>query len=389
MRLSIALVLVLWAGTAWAVTEPPRRIDQMQTTIKKVERDLDAQRARQQDLQQDHQKLSADITRFQTALVKAAARAQDQEEALSKLEDSLVDLENKAKQANAKLEQNHDALSHILGALLRLKRQPPQALLAIPQTPLETAHSIVLLRTMLPELQTRIDALQAQLDDIKTTEARIAERKAEIGKKRAQMIAERKKLDRLLTDRQQQQSQNQKEQAALESRIRELADRAGDLRDLITKLEAERKAREAAPKKSARASRKPTGEISAVAGVKLPAKGKLLTNYGEKNALGVDSKGLVIQTRPGAQVISPYAGEIVYAGNFRSYGLILIIATGDGYHIMLSNLGRIDAVLGKNVVAGEPVGQMPATASPPELYVEYRKGGQAVSPRVWAGPDNS
>ena len=42
--------------------------------------------------------------------------------------------------------------------------------------------------------------------------------------------------------------------------------------------------------------------------------------------------GIVVETRPGAQVVSPADGWIVFAGVFRSYGQILIVNAGDGPH---------------------------------------------------------
>ena len=50
----------------------------------------------------------------------------------------------------------------------------------------------------------------------------------------------------------------------------------------------------------------------------------------------------------------PTAG-CVYAGPFRSYGQVLILNAGDGYHIVLAGMERIDATLGQFVLAGEPV----------------------------------
>jgi septal ring factor EnvC (AmiA/AmiB activator) len=395
MRRKFAPVFLgVWlsAGLALAATDPTARVDQMQKQVRNVEQTLAKERAKQQALERDHEQLGAEITKLQKDLVRTAERAQAQEEALSQLEESLNDLETKERKALSMLERNHDSLSHILAALLRVKRQPPQAMLAIPQSPLETAHSIVLLRHMLPELQLRIDGLSQELAAIKEIETSIGERKTEMAERTEKLQAEQKNLARLVEVRQTKQTQNIQALNAQREKTELLASQAEDLRDLIQKLEAERKKRlaaaKAAKKPSKAASRAAKGEISAIAGVPLPAKGKLITNYGEKNEFGATSKGLTLETRSGAQVISPYGGEIVYAGEFRSYGLILIVEVGDGYHIMLSNLGRIDAVLGQSVTAGEPIAAMPTTTPPPRLYVEYRKAGQPVSPRAWSGPSS-
>jgi septal ring factor EnvC (AmiA/AmiB activator) len=124
----------------------------------------------------------------------------------------------------------------------------------------------------------------------------------------------------------------------------------------------------------------------------LPAQGKRVLTFGEKTQYGSQSKGLVIETRHGGQVVSPSDGWIVYAGDFRSYGQLLIINAGGGYHILLAGLSQIDAQLGQFVLAGEPVGVMSAAAksaqgkaqeNAPVLYIEFRKDQRPIDPDPW------
>ena len=91
----------------------------------------------------------------------------------------------------------------------------------------------------------------------------------------------------------------------------------------------------------------------------MPVVGKLKRRYGETDEYGAASKGILIETRPGGQVVAPFDGRIEFAGPFRGYGQILIIEHGDGYHSLLAGLERIDGEVGQWLVAGEPVGIMP------------------------------
>ena len=90
----------------------------------------------------------------------------------------------------------------------------------------------------------------------------------------------------------------------------------------------------------------------------MPAQGRQVLGFGEKTQYGGQSKGLVLETRQGAQVTSPCDGWIVYAGEFRSYGQLLIINAGGGYHVLLAGLSQIDVQPGQFVLAAEPVGTM-------------------------------
>ena len=97
----------------------------------------------------------------------------------------------------------------------------------------------------------------------------------------------------------------------------------------------------------------------------LPAQGRRVFAFGDKTQYGTQSKGLVIQTRDGGQVVSPCDGWIVYAGEFRSYGKLLIVNAGGGYHMLLAGLSQIDVQFGQFVLTGEPVGVMGAAAKSP------------------------
>jgi septal ring factor EnvC (AmiA/AmiB activator) len=138
-------------------------------------------------------------------------------------------------------------------------------------------------------------------------------------------------------------------------------------------------------------------------GVRLPVRGSLVSGFGSATSDLAQARGVVLETRPQAQVVAPFDGQIVFEGPFRSYGQILIIEHRGGYHTVLAGLGRVDAVVGQWLLAGEPVGIMgtsdgtaaetgqSATASVtsgqdhPKLYVELRHNGQPVDPAPWFG----
>lgn len=131
---------------------------------------------------------------------------------------------------------------------------------------------------------------------------------------------------------------------------------------------------------------------SARAKLPIPAQGRRALAFGERTQYGGQSKGIVVETRNGAQITSPSDGWIVYAGEFRSYGQLLIINAGDGYHILLAGLSQIDVQPGQFVLAAEPVGTMAGVATKsatagqvgaPVLYIEFRKDGRPIDPDPW------
>ncbi len=121
----------------------------------------------------------------------------------------------------------------------------------------------------------------------------------------------------------------------------------------------------------------------------LPAQGKRVISFGDRLPSGKTAQGSLIETRHSAQVTSPSDGWVAYAGEFRSFGQVLIINGGGGYNIVLTGLSQIDVQIGQFVLGGEPVGTMSAApkgkvqGNAPVLYVEFRKDGRPVDPEPW------
>ena len=110
------------------------------------------------------------------------------------------------------------------------------------------------------------------------------------------------------------------------------------------------------------------------------------------------NEGLSLDAIPGATVVAPFDGRILYVGPFRDLGRVLIIRHDRRYYSVLVGLGRADAKLGDWVLAGEPVGAMPDIPSPRSgaeareaqesdpgrsLYYELRRDSRPVDPQPW------
>ncbi len=126
--------------------------------------------------------------------------------------------------------------------------------------------------------------------------------------------------------------------------------------------------------------------------LQLPAQGRRVLAFGEKTQYGGQSKGMVLETRYGGQVTAPAEGWVVFAGEFRSFGQLLIINAGDGYHLLLAGLSQIDVQVGEFVLAGQPVGVMSgltkgakpkSSDAAPVLYIEFRKDSRPIDPAPW------
>jgi septal ring factor EnvC (AmiA/AmiB activator) len=215
----------------------------------------------------------------------------------------------------------------------------------------------------------------------------------------------------LIEERQKRQVDTERALQSERDRAAELVRHADDVKDMIAKLEQDIAASARAADAAARSTARPNlaalsdpGRLapaiafaSAKGTLPLPVNGVKIREFGATDRLGAVEKGLSISARSAAQVTAPCDGWVVYAGPFRSYGQLLILNAGGGYHILLAGMERISVDLGQFVLTGEPVAVMGAgsqTTLPvsggasPVLYVEFRKDGIPVDPSPWWANDS-
>ena len=97
-------------------------------------------------------------------------------------------------------------------------------------------------------------------------------------------------------------------------------------------------------------------------------------------------QGVTFATRPGAAVGAVGAGQVIYAGTFRSYGKVVIVDHGGGFFSIYGELGEILKPKGATVETGEAVG-LAGVAGGREtrgvVYLELRRGTEALDPMAW------
>ena len=101
-----------------------------------------------------------------------------------------------------------------------------------------------------------------------------------------------------------------------------------------------------------------------------------------------DEPSVELPATPRQRVAAPDDGVVVFANDFRSYGLLLIIEHDSEYHTLLWGFSSLDIRLGDRVRAGQIVGSA-GTGQSPKLHVELRRNGEPVSPEGWLAASNS
>ncbi|MDR3470065.1 MAG: peptidoglycan DD-metalloendopeptidase family protein [Xanthobacteraceae bacterium] len=386
--------------------------------------ELDAARSQQKAAEELQQKLKADIAaigqdrgKLNQQLIDSAARVREIETKIADSEARLRPLDAREREIHDKLDSRRSEIIEVLAALQRAGRRAPPALLVRPEDALQSLRTAMLLGAVVPEMRARAQQLTDDLTQLVTVRRAIAEERDRLAADREKLTTDRTTLAALVDERQKQQSAAEKDLDAERSRAVALARQVESLQDLIGKMERDLKSARAAAAAAAAAPPPPAEGKAAEAKTDLatlkdpgrlspavafasarglfafPVNGAKIRDFGAPDGVGGVEKGISLAARPGAQVTTPCDGWVVYAGPFRSYGQLLILNAGGGYHVLIAGMERISVNIGQFVLTGEPVATMGTTSkvasilatapSQPVLYVEFRKDGTPIDPSPW------
>jgi septal ring factor EnvC (AmiA/AmiB activator) len=417
-----ALVLALSLVAASAQTQKPSLDD-----VRQRDQELESVRAEQKKaldsqkkLQDEIAAISEDRAKLNQALIDTATGIRAAESRISSAELRLQQLVDSESGIRKSLDGRRAVIIEVLAALQRIGRRPPPAMLVTPQDALESVRAAMLLGAVVPEMRSEAESLAGELADLVRVRAEAAGERDGVARNLAKLADEKNRMSLLVDQRQKRQGEAEKELDVERQHAVALSRQADNLKDLIAKLEHEldSSVRTQRATQEGRALGDTRGDLTALkdpgrlapaiafASAKgllpIPVNGIKSRDFGAADGNGGTERGISIVTRPGAQVTSPCDGWVVYAAPYRSYGKLLILNAGGGYHIVLAGVERISVDIGQFVLTGEPVAVMgsgpqvastiltgAAGTSQPVLYIEFRKDGSPVDPNPWwATPDS-
>ena len=397
-RSRAALLALSLATALLAIAAPPRAEPAADADagnrLQDVERRIEQDRARDIELERKGKALAREVDALRAELVASAAAMQSHEAKLSRLERKLRKLRNREAAKRAALDRRRGELRRTLAALQRLATYPPEAMIARPGNAGDAVKSALLLRTVVPHIESRAMKLSGELAELIVLRAEISQQRRRVQRAGAALERERIHMAGLAGRKARLRLQTESERRLVAAQLKTLAAEAKTLRELITRLqdESRRPPPDIQPSPADDATQQallvqPEGlrKFSAGRGeITIPVAGRVARVFDAEARTGTYNKGILITSRAGAQVVAPYDGRVAFAGLFRGYGQILIIEHGEGYHTLLAGLRRIDGAVNQWLLAGEPVGIMGDSGSgAPRLYLEIRLNGQPIDPLPW------
>ena len=378
---------------ATAPLPPPRSDDQ-------PIRSLNNAAKASKELSKEAKQIQLEAGELRRQSIAAAAAVQEKEQAITLAEDNLDILSEREGTILERLNDERLRLTETLAALQMLERQRPPAIAVSPDDATKAVRSAILLSELVPRLRQEADGLSNQLTQLRHVRERILAERTALSEAAQTLKADQGKLDALMAEKAKRYAVLSAEVKAQNERIRELAKRSKNLSGFINDLGEGETALfddESTESQAVPESSRPGAGLWASPGtttrnfadargaMKIPVIGKIIEKFGVPNKSGGRTKGIKIATRPGAPVVAPFDGRVRYAGPLKVFGQVLIVEAGEDYLIVLAGLGRVDAIVGQWLLAGEPVGQMApkGAVGAQELYMEFRKAREPFDPLPW------
>ncbi len=393
----IFIMLFLSMGFCFSVSHAEntvRSVEEAHKALEKIHQNISLSREQVAFLTRQVEGLKKDQRALSDALIKAARAERVITNDIAEREKKLKKMIEKRVQVHQNLKSRRAEFAEVLAILERMGLNPPPALMVRPEDVLDSVRSSVLLGAVVSQMQEKTRALKESLHELTNLSNSIAMESAALKIKMQNQAEERKRLELLLDKKAKLQKKSEEELTEQKQRNVFLAKKAHSLEELILELDHQSKLNSDVSvwvrenlqllEKSNFENRKGS-LLYPVLGTRVQHahNNSQMTRFGE-----------VIETEAAAVVISPADALVAFAGPFRSYGQLIILNVGNGYHIVLIGMSKINVTQGQFVLAGEPLGTMGMQfiansvaldigKTAPMLYIEFRKQGKSINPTPW------
>lgn len=325
----------------------------------KIQNQIKQTEQKNKQIEQQLKTSTRDMEQTKKQLVKTADRVSDLEEQRGAIIKRIAELDKQRDKLNTELANSYEGITDATAGMLFIALNP--------NFNAKTMHDYVLTSAVLASATDQfdsqiMDATQKLKELDKIHESRTNE-KEKLDRSAKKYNNEKRELDKLLKTRSAQNEKLKNEQKEIQNKLKKLSAQAKSISELSAGVGSSEMSSDAKFSK-----RK----------LNVPVRGKLVVRYGEKTALGLKSDGWRIRTRGTALVTAPADGVVKFADSFRGFGKVIIMSHKNGYNTVMTNMGDIDALVGQEVLAGEPIGRM--NENKPEMYLEVRRGKTSVDP---------
>lgn len=384
-RLALILLLTLPSVAQAQPAATPDPILARQKELKDLKKQMEENRRKIEDLKRKEKKLGdldGRLKRDRELTERYLARLEDQELAL------LADLTDRQGELDVRTGE-HDRLAASLCRRLRgyqRRRRPHAAELLLSSKSFSElfARGALVARTIQRD---RVDLLwlRDQRDQLSLATSLLQSRRHGLDLLQEEKIREKARIEQKSEAAQVEIAKLAAERARFERRQKELAKSEGQIRDLLARLEEERR-------RASKAGRPgPSGPgLTGKRGILAwPVRGEIVGRFGPeihpRFGTRVPNKGIDIAAPEGTSVRCIAAGTAEFVDWLPGYGRAIIVNHGGGFYTLYAHCSRVLVANRAAITEGQVIAEVGDTDSVKGscLHFEIRRGQEAMDPTQW------
>jgi murein hydrolase activator len=353
--------------------------DQQQSALRSAKKKAAAAALRSEEMRQEAANASLAVDRLVAQRAVLSAEIASAEAQIEAAKARIAIINSRQQQQYSMLGEASEPMLRLNSALQKMTRRPVALLISGEGQREDYVHLRAVMATVEPQISRRTASLRQQISIQKELRAQELLALKSLNDARGKLSQQRSALAQLEAG-----SRGQANSLAANAAIEfEQAIAQGEqARDIVENIDTQRGIGEQASflaglegpimrSDAPRAVTPPQNQVYL-----LPKQGRLVFGFKELNATGYRERGIKIAVSPGADVGAPAAGKISFAGDYRSFGKIVIIEHGSGWTTLITNLSALSVSEGRRVGQGQVVGS--ADSEVPEITMELRRNGRVM-----------
>ncbi len=385
------VIAILTASFAYA--SQTDELEQVKKELRQVNKKLDGSRTKRSKTQLSLQQVEKDI-------VERTLRQEQTQTKLAELELKSTALSLKKDTLNTKYIESLEEVKKLLIATYKLGQQSGLKSLLSLQDPMQISRFSQYSNYIAKSRKVLIDETKRLASNAANAETQLVARNKQLAKLSLILEKDQAYLSQLQNNRLNSIEKLEREITAHSNKAEDLKNREIRLGALLNNIAVQSANRRKQAKAHSKVySKRQEGtdkntvantidqtNIAASGSLPLPVKAKLVARFGQKRAeTGIPWSGILLRGKPGSEVRTVAAGEVVYADWLSGYGQLIIIDHGSELMSLYGHNRSLNRAVGDQVQQNDLIAYMGDTAGlrSAALYFEIRHRGEPKDPLKW------
>ena len=393
---AIALTILVIALPSFADENPSK--NKAQSELQRIQEQLQGVKKKEKAAAKKERSVMDDLQAIDQSLARKRAEVERLETRLSSVSSEIDRTNSQMQEYHAKLKHKEGDLAARLRSMYKTQRAGGPWVLLVSGDYGSMLKRYKYLAILSERDRKVMDDYQGDLKDLLRYTEKLKGQKEDYDKTKSARDAEAARVAAQEEEKKKLLAQVRQQRSSYQAMAKDLEEQSRRMKDLITRLEVEKKAQEKKERERKLREKKIYAKPSSPLLPKLPVPsghldwpvvGKIVSYFGRQLVPQYNTyiykNGIEIQAPTGAEVRAVEGAEVAFANWFKGLGLVAILRHGGDLYSVYAHLANLKVKVGDRVSRGQVIATVGDTGAPsgPTLYFELRKGSEAQDPLKW------